>query len=93
MPLDRQQLLAALEQANHHRELAAHLLGVSRATVQRAMREHRIQPPRADARLDPAAAAQIRQSGGPLRETAERFRVSEATVYRVLIRETWRGVK
>ena len=91
--MDSSQLLKGLSLAGWNRDRAAQLLGVSRATLFRAMREHGVELPKSHARLSAMDVSSIRvmaHQGHSKRSIAGRFSVSKSTVASVVHHRTFK---
>jgi predicted DNA-binding transcriptional regulator AlpA len=92
--LSKGEVMMYLSIAVLNRTTAAKLAGVSRATFFRAMRVHRVQAPKPQAKLNPQQVAEIRALLGKrtIKQVAQLYRVHEHTIERLAGFETWRQV-
>ena len=90
--MTRDEIVMYLNMAGWHRERAAKLAGVSRATFQRAMRRERVRAPRSDRRLRRDVVERLR---GDLlamrdRDLGALYGVSASTIARARNFDTWK---
>jgi predicted DNA-binding protein (UPF0251 family) len=93
--MEKSILLNGLSMAGWNRDRAAQLLGVSRATLFRAMRQHAIELPKSHSRLTRLDVTTIRtlaSSGASHRSIAGQFQISKTTVHRVVSCYTFKSI-
>jgi len=93
--MDKASLLKGLSLSGWNRDRAAQLLGISRATLFRAMRAHAIEVPKSHSRLTRMEVTTIRtlaSSGTSHRTIAGQFQVSKTTIHRVVSGYTFKSL-
>ncbi len=88
-------LLMCLHAAHYNRSRAAAMATVSRRTLERLMRAHRIKAPRNQCKLTPHDVRLVRAllaGGMSYREVAKKFDTSANTIHKISTRQTWQWV-
>lgn len=91
--MDKAKLLQGLSLAGWNRNRAAEMLGISRSTLFRAMRDHDVSLPKAQSRLTASEVSTIRgmaHSGHSHRAIAGRFSISKTAVASVIHHRTFK---
>lgn len=94
--MEKSTLLNGLSMAGWNRDRAAQLLGISRATLFRAMRQHAVELPKSHSRLTVREVTTIRglaTTGHSQRAIADRFSVSKTTIASIIQKRTFKATR